>query len=98
MDTNGLKMKNCDVILGGDIWTVEFVRKKDLARDTLGECCWGKRRIRVRKDLCAATILDTLIHEMRHAQHPVMFEAESFIDRTSTELAKGLIKTGIVNV
>lgn len=63
---------------------------------TWGLCCWDDRTIYVRRDLSYRNVLDTLIHEMRHAQHPVMFEAAEWIDTTSTELADGLIYTGVV--
>lgn len=88
-------MQNCVVILGGEEWEVRFVRRKDLPKGWLGSCDRSTKIIRVRKDLCYRTILDTLIHEMRHAQHPVLFEAEEFITGTSTELAIGLIATGL---
>jgi hypothetical protein len=90
-------MRDTVVKLGGESWEIRFVRRRDLPKDRVGECDWNSRVIRVRKDLCRKTVLDTLIHEMRHAQHPVMFEAEEFITNTSTELAIGLIATGLVD-
>ena len=65
-------------------------------RKVWGLCVWDERTIYVRRDLSYRNVLDTLIHEMRHAQHPVAFEAEEWIDTTSTELADGLIYTGVV--
>jgi hypothetical protein len=90
------KRKDAEVILGGNTWTIKFVTRKDLPKNHYGDCDWDKRVIRVRRDLCLRSVLDTLIHECRHGQHEVMFEAESFIDRTSTELADALIKTGFI--
>jgi hypothetical protein len=95
-----LKPKNVELILGDDLWTVEFVRRNAMpshnGRPAVGLCYWDDKRILVRKDLCTLSVLDTFIHEMRHAQHPVMFEAESFIEDTSTELARGLIAAGFI--
>lgn len=77
-------------------WTVRFENKRQMPQKTWGVCNRGKRLIRCREDLCEVNFLDTLIHELRHAQHPVMFEAEEFISDTSTELAIALLATGRV--
>tara|TARA_R100001086_G_C11758239_1_gene237336 strand:+ start:441 stop:737 length:297 start_codon:yes stop_codon:yes gene_type:complete len=87
------------VILGKQPWDIRFVTRRQMPRKSCwGLCKWNDRTILVRRDLCAKNVLDTLLHEMRHGQHEIMFEAESFIDLTSTELAEGLIKTGVVKV
>jgi len=77
-------------------WMVQFEGKQKMPKKTWGDCDREKRLIRVRQDLCEVNFLDTLIHELRHAQHPVMFEAEEFISDTSTELAIALLATGRV--
>ncbi len=74
-------------------WKIQFVDRRAMPRKTWGDCNRHKQVIRVRKDLSAINFLDTLIHELRHAQHDVMFEAEEFIDSTSTELAEILLQT-----
>lgn len=79
-------------------WTIQFTTIKKMPRKTWGDCDWGKRVIRVRYDLSPKNFLDTLIHEIRHAQHPVLFEAETFITQTSTEIADVLLKTRRVMV
>ena len=89
-------MQDTRVILGGIPWDIKFVNKKDLPRDTLGLCDWDKRLIRVYKRLPRELLVDTLLHEMRHAQHRITYEAEEFINTTSSELARGLIATGVV--
>lgn len=89
-------MQDTTVTLGGEEWEIRFVRRRDLPKRWLGSCDREKRLIMVRKDVCLRTMLDTLIHEMRHAQHPVLFEAEGYVNWTSTELAVGLIKAGVV--
>ena len=88
-------MQDATVKLGGLEWQIRFVTKRQMPRKTWGDCNRVKKVIRVRKDLSPKNVLDTLIHEMRHAQHPVMFEAEEFINETSTEIADGLVKTGM---
>ena len=77
-------------------WVVEFCNKTHMPKMTWGVCNRNKQLIRVRQDLCELNFLDTLIHEIRHAQHPVLFEAEEFISDTSTELAAALLATGRV--
>ena len=80
------------VTLGGKEWEIIFTSRSNMPKKTWGDCDCERNRIRVRTDLSPQNFLDTLIHEMRHAQHPVMFEAEEFIDSTSTELAKGILR------
>jgi len=77
-------------------WTVRFEKKSQMPQKTWGVCNRKTHIIRCREDLCEVNFLDTLIHELRHAQHPVMFEAEEFISDTSTELAIALLATGRV--
>lgn len=77
-------------------WTIEFTNRRGMPKNTWGDCNRKLRRIRVRVDLSEQSMLDTLCHEIRHAQHPVMFEAEEFISDTSTELAAALLATGRV--
>jgi len=77
-------------------WTIQFCSRSHMPKKTWGVCNRDKRLIRVRQDLCELNFLDTLIHEVRHAQHPVLFEAEEFISDTSTELAAALLATGRV--
>ena len=77
-------------------WTIQFTTRRQMPKKTWGDCNRKLRRIRVRVDLSEQNMLDTLIHEIRHAQHPVMFEAEEFISDTSTEIAVALIATGRV--
>jgi hypothetical protein len=89
-------MTDSQVILGGELWTIKFVKRKDMPKKTWGDCDWDRKIIRVRKDLSPLNVLDTLIHEARHGQHQIMFEAEEFIDSTSTELAKILYEVGMV--
>lgn len=91
-------MIETDVILGGVSWTVEFHTIKTMPKKTWGDCNRAIRRIRVRRDLSPRNFLDTLIHELRHAQHPIMFEAEEFITSTSTEIADALLKLEAVTV
>jgi hypothetical protein len=77
-------------------WAVSFETKRQMPQKTWGICNRKTRILRVRQDLCEVNFLDTLIHELRHAQHPVLFEAEEFISDTSTELAIALLATGRV--
>jgi hypothetical protein len=94
-----MTMNDATIILGSEEWQVKFVRRgnPNVPRKKWGICDWDNRIIYIRKDLSTRNVLDTLLHEMRHAQHPVMFEAEHFINWTSTELADGLIASGMFN-
>lgn len=90
-------MRDTKVTLGGKVWDIMFCHHSKMRKGWWGECNREHRYIKIRKGLSLQNTLDTLVHEMRHAQHPVMFEAEEFITKTSTEIAVGLIKTGMVN-
>jgi len=83
--------------LGGIPWQIKWTTRKQMPKDTWGLCDWKTKTILVRKDLSKRNRLDTLLHEMRHAQHPITYEAESWIDSTSTELADGLISSGLID-
>jgi Zn-dependent peptidase ImmA (M78 family) len=89
-------MRSFEITLGGETWTVRWVTRKQMPKNDWGHCFWDEKLILVRKDLSLQNRLDTLIHELRHAQHKVMFEAEEFIDSTSTELAIGILASGIL--
>jgi len=91
------KPNDCELKLGSETWQLRFVTKGQLPKNWWGRCRPDKKLIEVRYDLSRKNVLDVLIHEMRHAQHPVMFEAETFIDETSTQLAEGIIKTGLLD-
>ncbi len=79
-------------------WEVLFATRSQMPKATWGDCNRKKKRLRVRTDLSDLNFLDTMIHEIRHAQHPVMFEAEEFISDTSTEIARILLESGRVIV
>jgi len=90
-------MRDADVILGGQTWRIKFVNRKELPSSKhMGICDWNQKTILIYKRLPLELLLDTLIHECRHAQHRVMFEAEEFIDSTSTEIAKSILQTRII--
>jgi len=93
-----LELETIQVTIRGQPWEIRFVGRKDMPRATWGDCNRESRVLRVRKDLSPVNFTDTLIHEIRHAQHDVLFEAEEFIDSTSTEIAEILIATGKVIV
>lgn len=86
------------VKIRGEDWTIRFVTRRQIESDRWGDCDLELKLIRVRRDVSAKNMLDVLIHEIRHAQHPVLFEAEEFITSTSTEMAEILMATGRVHV
>lgn len=93
-----MKQDELTVTINGQIWQVQFVTRRHMKRKHYGDCDWDHKVIRVRKDVSPLNVLDTLIHEVRHAQHPVLYEAEEFITTTSTELAKVIAASGIVDI
>lgn len=79
--------------LGNETWTIRFRTKKE-CKGNWGLCDRSTKTITIYNRLEGVDLLDTLIHEMRHAQHPIPYEAEEFINQTSTELAEGLDLAG----
>ena len=87
-----------DIKLGNnEAWTVKFVSKPEMPAKTWGDCNNKTKTIRVRTDLCGLNFLDTFIHEMLHASNYVCF-SEEFVEQTATQMAKALIKSGLVVV
>ncbi|GIW89683.1 MAG: hypothetical protein KatS3mg109_0115 [Pirellulaceae bacterium] len=82
----------------GHTWQVCFVTRRQMPKRIWGLCLRDKKKILVRKDLSRKNVLDTLIHEVRHAQHEVMFEAEEYIDWTSTNIAEAIEKSGLLGL
>jgi hypothetical protein len=78
-------------VIQGEVWTIKFTVRKQMPRAIWGDCDCERKVIRVRKDLSPLNFTDTLIHEIRHAQHPVLFEAEEFVSTTSSEIAEILL-------
>lgn len=90
-------MRDAVVPLGGRDWNIRFVRRKDLPSPRyMGLCNRESLELLIYKRLPQFDLLDTLIHECRHAQNRVLFEAEEFIDETSTELARAILKTRVL--
>ena len=88
-------MRDTVVPLGGRIWNIRFVNRKDLpSANYMGLCLPETLDVLVYKRLPRFELLDTLIHECLHAQRP--FESEEFVDSTSTELARAILKTEVL--
>ena len=51
--------------IGDEIYTVQFVKR--LPKDTIGECDYYKKEIRILDSLPKKELLKTLIHELLHA-------------------------------
>lgn len=87
-------MNDFEAELGNETWQVKFVTKK-ANKGNWGMCNRDTKTITIYNKLEGVELVDTLIHEMRHAQHPIPYEAEEFINQTSTELAEGLDLAGL---
>lgn len=89
-------MQDFKTELGNETWSIRFTTKKECGGHW-GTCDRATKTIRIYQKLDGINLLDTLIHEMRHAQHPIPYEAEEFINQTSTELAEALDLAGFKN-
>lgn len=85
-------------ILGnGERWTIDFVKKDAIPIKTWGDCNNKTKVIRVRTDLSDVNVLDTFLHEMLHASNYLCF-SEEFVTQTATQMARALLKSGLVKV
>lgn len=75
-----------------------MVTRRQLPKKSWGSCNYDKRLILIRRDLSHRNMLDTMLHEFRHALHPILFCAEDWISDTSTELADALLASGLVTI
>lgn len=78
-------------------WQLTFVKKGALPADRWGDCNVETKVMRVRKDLCDFNVLATAIHEMLHASSFHLLD-EDWVDLTSTEIARVLLKSELVTV
>jgi len=84
--------------INGDQWTIYLLTYRQwnaekLPKKTWGVCNRDTRTISVRVDLSKQTFLDTLLHELIHAQNELLFEAEETVTRMGTDIARALLAT-----
>jgi hypothetical protein len=78
-------------------WSLTFVKRGELPSDRWGDCNVETKVMRVRKDLSDYNVLATAIHEMLHASSFHLLD-EDWVDITSAEIARVLLKSNLVNV
>lgn len=61
-----------------------------------GECDYGERKIRIDPRTNKATQIETILHEMLHAEFPWM--EDPFVQASAKRMAKALVDTGAVLV
>ena len=96
-------METIKTQIDGKQWTIHLLTRRQWKREQLPEDTWGwcdrfARTIHVRRDLAKETVLDTLVHELIHAENEWLFEAEEVVTRMGTDIAKALLATGRVFV
>lgn len=87
-------MQDCTVKINGEDWDIRFVSRRDMPKRKWGLCVYSTHTILVRNDLSYENIVDTLIHEVLHAQR--LHESESFVNRTATEITTALSLSGLI--
>jgi hypothetical protein len=76
------------------VWRVRFMPARHMGNDW-GRCYHPSRRnplIEVRRSLRGRNLIDTIIHELLHAQHPEM--TEEAVDTTACMVARALYAAG----
>lgn len=91
-------MESVRTKINGLEWEIHLLtyrqwKRKKLPPKTWGICDRETRTISVRVDLSKQTFLDTLLHELIHAENELLFEAEECVTRMGTDLAKALLAT-----
>lgn len=89
-DVSGIKLNEKE-------WELTFIKKGTLPSDRWGDCNVETKVMRVRKDLSDYNVLATAIHEMLHASSFHLLD-EDWVDLTSTEIARVLLKSGLVAI
>ena len=94
-------MKNKETVTGiklnNQTWTLEFVNKRQIPSGMWGDANNETKTLRCRTDLSQFNVLCTALHEMLHAANFTCF-SEEFVEETSYEMAKALIKSGRIIV
>ncbi len=96
-------MESVKTKINGCEWTINLLtyrqwNAKRLPKKTWGVCNRQTKTISVRVDLSKQTFLDTLLHELIHAQNELLFEAEETVTRMGTDIARALLATDRVFV
>lgn len=91
-------MESFTALLNGCEWTINLAtykqwKAKKLPSKTWGLCNRSTKTIYVRSDLSKQAFLDTLLHELIHAENELLFEAEETVTRMGTDIAKALLAT-----
>ena len=91
-------MESVKTKINGCEWTINLLTYSQwnasrLPRKTWGVCNRDSKTISVRVDLLKQTFLDTLLHELIHAQNELLFEAEETVTRMGTDIARALLAT-----
>lgn len=85
-------MKESTVEIEGAIWAIRPVRRGDMQSPHHdGECDHEQLTIRVYRDLPPPAMVETIIHEIMHAQQPDL--SEDAITRRAREITRALVKT-----
>jgi hypothetical protein len=91
-------MESVTTILNGTKWQINLLtyrqwKSNKLPKKTWGVCDRDTKEIFVRRDLSKQAFLDTLLHELIHAENEILFEAEETVTRMGTDISKALLAT-----
>ena len=91
-------MESVKVKINEVAWTINLLTYRQWKSSKLPSKTWGlcnreDKVISVRKDLSKEAFLDTLLHELIHAENEILFEAEETVTRMGTDIAKALLAT-----
>ena len=88
-------MKQANVLIEDAIWSIQPCLRREMDSPAYdGQCDHRRQEIRVYKDLPLVAQIETVIHEVMHAQQPDL--SEEAVTRRARELTRALIKTGLV--
>lgn len=80
------------IYLNGERWQLKFCR---VPKTIYGDCDYGRRVIRISKELHGETKLDTMLHELIHARWPDL--CETSVCEFASELAAILTREGFTD-
>lgn len=88
-------MKQANCLIENAVWSIEPVKRREMASKLHdGQCDFDQQQIKVYRDLPFVDQVETVIHEVMHAQQPDIREED--ITRRAKEITRVLFKTGIL--
>lgn len=94
-------MRDTTETISGRRWRIRFVPQSKMPKDEHGRpldgrCDWESGTIQINKAQSHRDLICTLLHEIKHASCPMLYEAESFVTALSETETRILVRTRMI--